>query len=86
MLIKTAILLHNTVLGIEGVFSCQLPFYWEEASSNRQPPNERREHILAQTDFFPLLPHGIIITCLFLYNSRDGASGGWERKGYLRRG
>lgn len=52
MLIKTAILLHNTVLGIEGFFSCQLPFYWEEASSNRQPPNERREHILAQTDSF----------------------------------
>lgn len=51
MLIKTAILLHNAILGIE-VFFCQLPFYWEEASSNRQPPNGRQEHILAQTDSF----------------------------------
>lgn len=57
-------------------------FCWEEASSNRQSPYERREHILAQTDsliHFPFLLHRIM-TCIVLYDGFDGECEVWGRK------
>lgn len=55
MRIKTAILLYNTVLGIEFFYHFP-PSCWEEASSNRRTLHGRQGHILAQTDSFNPFP------------------------------